>query len=103
MARRRRSAIECRCRQRFNPKEEDAFESWSRKRGVALVALNKSLRNTDWHTRLRKNPHSYFNIIYEEAQRTRKERLVVSAIGGIVAYAESGAVFKSVEGIGNRW
>lgn len=83
--------------QKFNSKEEDAFELWSRKRGVALVALNKSLRNTDWHKKLRKNPNGYLNILYEEASERRKERLVVSAIGGIVAYAEGGAAFKNAE------
>jgi hypothetical protein len=82
---------------KFNAKEEDALELWSRKRGVALVALNKSLRNTEWHTKLRKNPNSYLSILYEEASERRKERLVVSAIGGLVAYAESGAAFKNDE------
>ncbi len=83
---------------KFDKKREDEIDSWSRKRALALVALNKSLRNTDWHTKLRKNRRSTFTIIYDERSERLKERLVVSAMGGVVGYAETGAVFQSVEG-----
>lgn len=83
---------------KFDKKREDELDSWSRKRALALVAANKSLRNTAWHTRLRKDKNSSFSIIYDERSARLKERLVVSATGGVVGYAETGAVFKSVEG-----
>ena len=84
--------------ERFDKTREDRLDSWSRQRALALVAANKSLRDTDWHTKLRKNKDSSFTILYDERSERLKEQLVVSATGGIVGYAETGAVFQSVEG-----
>lgn len=83
---------------RFDKKREDEIDLWSRQRARALVAANKALRNTAWHTKLRKNKNSFFSIIYGEQSERRKERLVVSAAGGVVGYAETGAAFQSGDG-----
>lgn len=83
---------------KFNKKHEDEIDLWSRKRALALVAANKSLRNTDWHTKLRKNKDSFLNILYDERSDRLKERLVVSASGGVVGYVETGAIVQSTDG-----
>lgn len=83
---------------RFDKKREDEIDLWSRKRAGELVALNKALRNTDWHTKLRRNRNSSFTIKYDERSERLKELLIVSATVGIVGYVESAAVVQSVEG-----
>ncbi len=81
----------------FKEDREDAFDRWSHERAVVLVATNKSLKNTDWHTRLRKNPLTDFEITSAESSERLKERLTVSAAGGFVGYVESGGVYRSGE------
>src|SRR5437588_874904 len=80
---------------KFKEDHEDIFDRWSHERAVALVASNKSLRNTDWHTQLRKNSRSDLEITSEESSERLKERLTVSAAGGFVGYAENGVVYQT--------
>src|SRR2546428_11877699 len=47
---------------KFSKDRENAFDRWSRERAVVLLASNRSLRNTDWHTQLRKNVLSDLEI-----------------------------------------
>ena len=82
---------------KFKEDHEDAFDRWSHERAVALVASNKSLRNTDWHTALRKNVLSDLEITYKESSERLKEGLTVSALGGLVGYVENGVVYRSGE------
>jgi hypothetical protein len=73
----------------------DAFDRWSQERAVALAASNKSLRNTDWDIKLRKDPNAGFEIIDKEESARLKERLTVSALGGLVGYAENDVLYKT--------
>jgi len=78
----------------FDRKQEDSFDIWSHRRASALVQLNKSLSNTAWHHQLNKNPRTYVTITYDESSERLKERMLVSAMGGYVGYAEKGALLE---------
>ncbi len=82
---------------KFDKDREDAFDRWSRERANALVASNKSLRNTDWHKQLKKNSQSEFEITYDESSERLKEGLIVSALGGYVGYVENEVLYRSGE------
>jgi hypothetical protein len=83
---------------KFDKKQEDEIDLWSRKRARELVAANKALRKTAWHTKLRNNKNASFSIIYDERSQRLKERLTVVAVAGLVGYVETGAMVQSVEG-----
>jgi hypothetical protein len=74
---------------KFEKGEEDSFDRWSQERAAALIASNKSLRNTGWDTKLRKNPNANLEIMNKEESTRLKERFTVSALGGLVGYAEN--------------
>ena len=78
----------------FDRKREDSFDTWSHRRALALVELNKSLGNSDWHHQLKKNPRTYVTITYDESSERLKARMIVSAMGGYVGFAEKGAVLQ---------
>jgi hypothetical protein len=78
----------------FDRKQEDGFDTWSHRRATGLVQLNKSLTSTSWYHQLKKHPRAYVTITYDESSERLKERLLVSAIGGYVGYAENGAMFQ---------
>jgi hypothetical protein len=77
---------------KFDEETGDAFDGWSRERAAALVKSNKSLRDTHWSRFLRKHRRSYFRIEDESRAGLAREQLTVSAIGGLVNYAEDAAV-----------
>ena len=79
----------------FDRKQEDSFDSWSHRRATALIDLNKTLRSTAWYQQLKKNSQTYVDITYDESSERLKERMLVSAIGGYVGYAEKGALYQS--------
>lgn len=80
---------------KFDQTKEDAFDKWSRERAAALVASNRSLRSTSWHTQLRKNSESEIEILDPESSRMAKERLTVSALGGQIGFVENGVLRQS--------
>ena len=80
---------------KFNRDDSDAFDSWSRERADALIRSNKSLKNTEWHKTLSKEPLSFFEIDYEEKHQRFKDAKIVSALGGFVTFVEKGVVYKS--------
>jgi hypothetical protein len=86
--------------EKFDRKREDSFDAWSHQRASALVQMNKSLRDTEWHHQLHKNPRTYVTITYDESSERLKERMVVSALGGYVGYAEKGATYQT---LGSSW
>src|SRR5215813_11426743 len=77
---------------------EDRFDTWSHGRADKLVESNQSLRNTWWHTRLRQNRNSYFNVEYDESLDRMEESMVIQAAGESVALVEQGAQYKSGDG-----
>lgn len=81
----------------FDRKQEDSFDTWSHRRATGLVELNKTLTNTEWHHQLKKNPRTYVTITYDESGERLKERMLVSAMGGYVGYAEKGAMLQRGE------
>jgi hypothetical protein len=82
---------------KLNKDVGDRFDIWSRERAGLLVESNKSLRKTDWHRHLRRNPRSYIDIKDPGRHERRNERYVVSAIGGFVSFLEAGVTYKHGE------
>lgn len=76
----------------FDPEAGDAFDGWSRERSALLVKSNKSLRNSSWSRFLRRNPRSYFRINDLERPSLSREQFTVSAVGGLVNFAEDAEV-----------
>jgi hypothetical protein len=81
----------------FDRKQEDTFDAWSHRRASWLVQMNKSLNNTAWHHQLKKDRGTYVTITYDESSERLKERMLVSAIGGYVGYAENGAMYNRAD------
>ncbi|HMH43042.1 MAG TPA: hypothetical protein VK557_06135 [Pyrinomonadaceae bacterium] len=79
----------------FDTAREDSFDAWSHRRAISLLDSNRSLRNTAWHTRLRKNHLSYLNIEYDERLDRMKQAMTVSVNPGTVAFAELGAEYQT--------
>jgi hypothetical protein len=84
---------------RLNKDRQDAFDNWSHERALALIASNKSLRNTEWHTKLRKDIRTSLEIKYQESSERLKERLTVTAIGGYVGYVENNVGYQSGDAV----
>jgi FecR-like protein len=82
---------------KFNKDAGDEFDVWSRERAGQLVNSNQSLRNTDWHRQLRRNPRSYIDVRDRGRHERSNERYVVSAIGGFVSFLEAGVTYKHGE------
>jgi hypothetical protein len=75
-------------------KATDAFDDWSRSRGLQLVKANKAAKESEWHKKLRSSRASHINIVDNERADTAKERLTISALGGLVTFVEPGATYK---------
>jgi len=79
---------------------EDSFDAWSHRRAIALLDSNRSLRETAWHTQLRKNHLSYLNIEYDPRLDRMKQAMTISVNPGTVAFAELGAIYQTA---GSSW
>lgn len=73
---------------KFKGEAGDGFDAWSRERAGSLIKSNKSLKDTDWHRHLQKNPLSYLNVLANEGHGA-SDRYVVSALGGLVSFVEA--------------
>ncbi len=73
---------------------EDDFDAWSRGRAARLVGANKSAGRTAWYKHLRNTPRSYFFIDDPERPGQMKELYTVSALGGLVGFADEGTAYK---------
>jgi len=76
---------------------EDDFDAWSRARAARLVSANKSAGRTEWYRHLRNTPRSFVSIDNPERQGQAKEHFTVSALGGLVSFAEEGAAYRRGE------
>ena len=76
----------------FDREAGDAFDGWSRERAALLVKSNKSLNKSPWSRHLRNNPRSYFRIHDLERASLSREQFTVSAVGGLVNFAEDAEV-----------
>lgn len=76
---------------KFDGASADAFDNWSRERAASFVRSNQSLRGKEWTKKM--------SIRFEDDDRREraKELLVVSAVEGLVSFAEEGAAFTSGE------
>jgi len=76
---------------------EDDFDAWSRGRAARLVGANKSAGRAAWYKHLRDTPRSYFFIDDPERPGQMKEVYTVSALGGLVGFADEGTAYKRGE------
>lgn len=79
----------------FKKGSEDVFDNWSRDRAALMVKYNKSLKTMGWVKTLRNGGLSYIKIDDEERNARERRSQVVSAMGGLVSFAEDGVSFKS--------
>lgn len=82
---------------KFDRASADAFDNWSRERAASFVRSNQSLRGKEWTKKMSERERG--SIIFEDAERRERaeELLVVSAVEGLVSFAEEGAAFTSGE------
>lgn len=80
---------------KFNKDQGDVFDNWSRERADLLVKANQSLKHTQWHKALRKNPYSYLNVKSDERQERAREAHTIMAFGGYAIFVEPGAFIQS--------
>jgi hypothetical protein len=75
---------------------EDAFDLWSRERAGLLLKINKTLKDAAWYRQMSREGSSDFITGRERAAVTR-EQLTISALSGIVNFADDGVSFKRGE------
>ncbi len=71
----------------FDPKVEDSFDVWCRKRAQALVAANRTLKNSAWRKAQRNGAEVALDVSLPKAQG--QSRFVVSAAPGLVNFVEA--------------
>jgi hypothetical protein len=72
---------------------EDAFDSWSRERAVALVRSNKSLKRLEWYKQMQ-DGKAYLEVA-DEASSDFVSTRTISARHGLIAFIENGHLLKS--------
>jgi hypothetical protein len=82
---------------KFDRASADAFDNWSRERAASFVRSNQSLKDKEWTKKMSKRDRETFTFEDAERGERAKEGLVVSAVEGLVSFAEEGAAFTSGE------
>jgi hypothetical protein len=82
---------------KFDSASADAFDNWSRERAALFVRSNQSLRGKEWTKKMSKREPGYFTFEDAEQREHANDLLVVSAVEGLVSFAEPGAAFTSSE------
>ena len=74
-------------------KSNDELDNWSHDRAIALLRSNKSLKKREW-SRLMRNGGAYLDISAPDAVNESASTHIISALAGVVEFAESGTFIK---------